>query len=92
MNIKGQLIRILNLLSIPFIISVHYVGISFKVEVAWLISQINQCHHHNGDQAARQPEILCLICIHSFGGFCESCMTVRGINAEPDKKAHQLVG
>ena len=26
-----------------------------------------QGHHHNGDQAAWRPHILCSICIHSFG-------------------------
>ena len=26
-----------------------------------------QRHHHNGDWAARRPQILCSICVHSFG-------------------------
>ena len=32
-------------------------------------SQLNnskQGHHHNGDQAARQPHILCSICFQAF--------------------------
>ena len=35
-----------------------------------------QGHHHDGDQAAQRPHILCLICVPSFGDFAESCTIV----------------
>ena len=31
-----------------------------------------QVHHHNVDQAARRPHILCSICIHSFGALAKA--------------------
>ena len=40
-----------------------------KIQCQWLISGVMESldggHHHNADQAARRPHILCSICVHS---------------------------
>ena len=45
----------------------------------WLLAGIvldtfptQQGHHHNGDQAAQRPHILCSICVHSFGALAKA--------------------
>ena len=59
-------------------------GIAQHTSVAWRPNQrcrkqflvvripMEQGHHHNDDQAARRPHILCSICVHSFGALAKA--------------------
>ena len=45
-----------------------------------------QGHHHNGDQAARRPHILCSICFHSSGALAKAVTIVHCITSHPANK------
>ena len=49
--------------------------------ILWLTHEHG--HHHSVDQAARRPHILCSICLHSLGGFGQSCTIVYCITSQP---------
>ena len=81
---------IFNLLSIRSIIPEHNVRTSYRTESCFIFNKLTkiniksggdagkQSHHHNGDQAARRPHMMCLTC-----GRRPLCVEVRG---DPDER------
>ena len=53
-----------------------------QATIKLLADQWKQVHHHNGDQTAWQPHILCSVSFHSFGAL-ESCTIVHCITSQP---------